>query len=89
MSNAVHAMPYNASTQPRLAWMPEKLHPVELVANLARLAEVRQLLAGIDTGDLDRIDRVRQVLVARERLYLSLTGSEKSGCSDDRQGQLL
>jgi hypothetical protein len=72
--------------------MPEKPHPAELVAYLARLAEVRQLLAAIESGDLDRIERVKQVLRARIHLYEDLTepaGARDAGDADARQGRLL
>jgi hypothetical protein len=70
--------------------MAEKPHPAELVANLARLDEVRQLLAAIESGDLDRIERVQQVLRARARVYADLTAcSGGAGVEDDRQARLL
>ena len=70
--------------------MPEKPHPAELVANLARLGEVRQLLAAIESGDLDRIDRVQQVLKARARMYEAMTGPMgPEDALDERQGRLL
>ncbi len=70
--------------------MPEKPHPAELVANLARLDEVRQLLAAIESGDLDRIERVEQVLRARARVYAELTAcSDRAGADDERQARLL
>ena len=70
--------------------MPEKLHPAELVANLARLGEVRQLLAAIQAGDLDRIDRLEQVLRARARMYEAMTGpADPEDALHERQGRLL
>jgi hypothetical protein len=70
--------------------MPEKPHPAELVANLARLGEVRQLLAAIEAGDLDRLDRVECVLRARARMYEALTEpSQQATPNDDLQGRLL
>ena len=70
--------------------MPEKLHPAELVANLARLGEVRQLLAAIEAGDLDRIGRVQQVLKARVRMYEGMTDPvAPQDVLDERQGRLL
>ena len=72
--------------------MPEKPHPAELVAYLARLAEVRQLLAAVESGDLDRIERVKQVLRARIHHYEGLTepaGARHAGDADAHQGSLL
>jgi len=70
--------------------MPQKPHPAELVANLARLGEVRQLLGAIEAGDLDRLDRVERVLRARARLYEALTEpSQPPPTQDDLQGRLL
>ena len=70
--------------------MPEKPHPAELVANQARLDEVRQLLAAIESGDLDRIERVQQVLRARARVHSELTAcSAGAGADDERQARLL
>jgi hypothetical protein len=70
--------------------MPAKPHPAELVANVARLDEVRQLLAAIESGDLDRIERVEQVLRARARVYAELTACTNGVDADDeRQARLL
>lgn len=70
--------------------MPEKLHPAELVANLARLDEVRQLLAAIEAGDLDGIDRLERLLRARARMYEAMTcPMDPEDARDERQGQLL
>lgn len=48
--------------------MPD-LHPAERLATFARLAEVRQVLAAIHSGDIDTVEAAAALLKARERLY--------------------
>lgn len=50
-----------------------EMHPAERLATLARLAEVRQVLAAIRNGALASMPELEVLLRARERLYAEQT----------------